>query len=157
MELFVEKVIQKKKNGDIEENIVKYKMTVEYLEHGLKIYPIDEKTQSRMGEVWIEMYKHGDPSDPRYSNLTRIFNIETYPEFQNRRVGGAMLDAVEYLSFKNGIYHVNGLYAPSNGFAKRLYLHHGYEIDEYDEISKALNQLPHNVTEGKENQQERIK
>ena len=146
----VERVKKIKIGNKIGYKIERHKMKTEHLDRGIKVYPIDEQTGDIMGEVWFEMFKDGSSLDPRYRNMTRIFSIETYPNFQNHQVGGAMLDVVEYMSFKNGIYHIDGLYAPSNQFAEKMYRRNGYVIeDDYgeDKIVKTLTECPTNVTE----------
>ena len=68
--------------------------------------------------------------------------IETYPEFQGRGVGDALLSVMEYTTLETRKTSIDGKFFPDNEFAKPFYEHRGYDItkDGYETyVGKYLN------------------
>lgn len=72
--------------------------------------------------------------------------IETKPEFQDKGVGQALLDTLEYFTIQKGLKHIEGKFYPDNEYAKPFYLKNDYDIykEDYETyVEKYLN--PQNV------------
>jgi len=71
-------------------------------------------------------------------NLTTLLSIERYPQFKKHGVAKAMLDVMEYMSFEKDVYHIGGLFAPSEDRTdvEKFYRRNGYDvyIDEYERM-----------------------
>lgn len=68
--------------------------------------------------------------------------IETYPQFQDKGVGQALLDVLEYFTVSKGLKHIEGKFYPDNEYAKPFYLKNDYDIykEDYETyIEKYLN------------------
>lgn len=71
--------------------------------------------------------------------------IETYPQFQDKGVGQALLDVLEYFTVSKGLRHIEGKFYPDNEFAKPFYLKNDYDIykEDYETyVEKYLNPEP---------------
>ena len=57
-----------------------------------------------------------------------LYKIEVHEEYQNQKIGSALLDVMEYITLNLGFDSVEGTYNPSNSHAKKLYNSHNYFI-----------------------------
>lgn len=68
--------------------------------------------------------------------------IETLPQFQDKGVGQALIDVLEYFTATNGLRHIEGKFYPDNDYAKPFYLKNDYDIykEDYETyVGKFLN------------------
>ena len=99
-----------------------------------KILAINENNQE-MGYLTFKI-KNG------FSRKLWLNKIETKQEFQNQKVGTALIGCLEYFAGVCNIDFIEGKFYPTNDYAKPFYLKHGYEIykDEYEWfVDKTLN------------------
>ena len=57
-----------------------------------------------------------------------LYKIKTQDEFLHQGVGSALISALEYFAYRNGIRGIEGKYYPDNEFAEPFYDKHGYSI-----------------------------
>ena len=77
-----------------------------------------------------------------FSRKIWLNKIETKPEFQNQKVGTALIGCMEYFASQCNIDFIEGKFYPTNDYAKPFYIKRGYEIykDEYEwYVDKTLN------------------
>lgn len=89
--------------------------------------------------------------------------IETKEKFAHQGVATAMINIMEYVSYKNHVDRVEGKYYPKNEYAKPFYEKNGYDIDheyydwyidkrlEFNEVEKLKSNFVFEKTQDIEN------
>lgn len=114
----------------------KIKVHAEYTNSCCILHPMIDEEIAGEAKIFISQEK----------NLTTLLSIERYPQFKKHGVAKAMLDVMEYMSFEKDVYHIGGLFAPSENpdDVRKFYRRNGYEVFE-DEYSQYIRDKEDNV------------
>lgn len=88
-----------------------------------KFYRADAISEDGQIMGYITFKQHYE--NPRTMWLQKV---ETYPGFQDRGVGDALLSVMEYTALQTRKTSIDGKFYPDNEHAKPFYEHRGYDI-----------------------------